>query len=245
METNDIQDIKECDAYYELLDKHADLVVKYDTIVKICKIVMHDIRSPLRFLSDVAESLTLEGVKQPEHVQRKHLKMLVETCQNLSHFGNNVLDWFISNKFEISLQQEKVNISETLRENIRIYENVIESNNNVLDLDFEDDIFVSTNKEISSIIIRNAIDNANKYTRDGVIKISVARWRQTVSVSIIDNGKGFDAEKLLEQIHDNVTVSHNLGFRIIHDMAKQVGLEYTISSKKGVGTNFALIYTQV
>lgn len=243
METNNNTDFRESDAYYELLDKHTDLLAKYDTIVKISKIVMHDIRSPLRFLSDVAESLTLEGLQQPEHEQRKHLKILVETCQQLSHLGNNVLEWFTNNKIEISLHRERVNIAETLRENIRIYENVIASNNNELELDFEDDIFVSTNREISSIIIRNAIDNANKYTRDGVITISVAACRQTVLVSIVDNGRGFDAEKLMEQIHNNVTVSHNLGFRIIHDLAIQVGLEYMISSKIGVGTTFTLVYT--
>lgn len=241
MEENEIENSA---AYTELLEKHTDLLAKYETIVKVCKIVMHDIRSPLRFLSDVAESLTLEELRQPEHEQRQHFNLLVETSRNLSLFGNNVLDWFVNNKIEISLQREIINISDILHENIQLYEKSINANNNQLELDFADGEYVTSNKEISSIIIRNAIDNANKYTTNGVLKIAVTKRDQTVLVSIIDNGKGFDSDKLLENIKNNVTVSHNLGFRIIHDMAKQVGLEYTISSKKGVGTNFTLMYTQ-
>lgn len=222
-------------------ESYNELLEKYNTLIKICKIVMHDIRSPLRFLGDVAESLNLDNLKHPDSIDRKNLETLKETSNNLYYFATNVLDWFINNKLEISLVKEETSLSEVAKEIIKVYDRQMRAKNNVLVTDFDESIIVLTNKEVSSIIIRNAIDNANKYTTNGVIKLITKRDGDDVLFIIRDNGKGFDYKKMLQNLNESsAAISHHIGFRIIHDMALQVGIKYELHSEKGVGTNFTL-----
>ena len=225
------------------LDSYNELLDKYNTLIKVCKIVMHDMRSPLRFLGDVAESLDVTKLNQPDSIDRKNLELLKDTSRNLYFFATNVLDWFINNKLEISLNKEKINLSNIANEIILIYDKQMKAKNNTLTTELDEAIFVESNKEISSIIIRNALDNANKYTTNGEIKIKVEKRTDYIVFSIEDNGKGFDYKKMLQNLDDSSpSVSQHMGFRIIHDLALQLGLTYDLKSEKGVGTTFSLKY---
>lgn len=222
-------------------ESYNELLEKYNTLIKVCKIVMHDIRSPLRFLGDVAESLHIDNLNQPNSTDRRNLELLKETSNNLYYFATNVLDWFINNKLEISLTKESINLSEIAHDIVAIYDTPIKTKSNTLVLDLDDTIWVDSNKEISSIIVRNALDNANKYTSNGEIKITVKKEADHILFSIKDNGKGFDYKKMLQNLNDsNPAVSQHMGFRIIHDLARQVGLSYELNSEKGKGTQFSL-----
>ena len=224
------------DAYNELLEK-------YNTLIKICQIVMHDVRSPLRFLADVAESLNSNPSNTENTVDRQRRQLLIETTNSLYLFTTNVLDWFVNNKIEISLNKEFINLPEVISEIIQVYEKSIQDKNNKLIITYSEDFFVYSNKEISSIIIRNAIDNANKYTKNGKIIIGLNKENNEIALSIKDTGRGFDHKNLLKNLHDsNPGITQHIGFRIIHDLAKQLGLKYELESEKGVGTLFVLRY---
>lgn len=227
----------------EIEHKYNELMNKYNTLVKVCKIVMHDIRSPLRFLGDVADSLDVEKINEPDSDARKKLKLVTETSRNLYLFGTNVLDWFINNKLEISVKKEDISLADVALEISQLYTKQIKLSNNTLITEVDKDIRVHSNKELSIIILRNALDNANKYTEGGEILLKTTKDDTSVYFSIIDRGRGFDHHKLLEKLQDNSpSSSQHIGFRIIHDLAKQAGLEYDLYSERGVGTTFTLKY---
>ncbi len=234
---------KAVDSYEEIEHKYKELLNKYNTLVKVCKIVMHDIRSPLRFLGDVADSLNLEKINEPDSDVRKKLNLVSETSRNLYFFSTNVLDWFINNKLEISVMKAEISLADIAEEISQLYARQIGLNNNTLITEVDKDIRVYSNKELSLIILRNALDNANKYTERGEILLKTTKDETTVYFSIIDRGRGFDHHKLLEKLQDNNPyASQHIGFRIIHDLAKQAGLEYDLNSERGTGTTFTLKY---
>ena len=224
-------------------DSYDELIEKYNTLIKVCKIVMHDVRSPLRFLGDVAESLDLDKVSDPESEHRKNLLLLIDTCRNLYFFSTDVLDWFVNNKLEISLMKENLSLDIVIQEIIGLYDKQIKKKHIKLILDIDKGAVVYTNKEISSIIFRNALDNAIKYTNDGQIKITLQKESDIISLCIEDTGKGFDHKRLLHNLSDsNPATAQHIGFRIINDLAIQVGVLYELTSEKGVGTTFILKY---
>lgn len=235
---NPVEEYRQTDAkYQELLDR-------YNTLIKVCKIVMHDIRSPLRFLGDVAESLDVDKLNEPGSDARKKLALVTETSRNLYFFGNNVLDWFINNKLEISVTEEYISLLEVAEEIMGLYEKSIREKNNRLVIDIDKNLTVYSNKELAVIILRNALDNANKYTQDGQITLKVEKKGDEVLFLVQDQGAGFDHKKLLDRLKDdNPSASQHIGFRIIHDLARQAGLEYTLYSERGKGTTFTLKFT--
>lgn len=204
---------------------------------------MHDIRSPLRFLGDVANSLDVKNIHDPESVDRRNIELLKETSESLYLFASNVLDWFINNKIEISMMKEQISLAEVAKEVVRVYDKPIKAKKNRLIMDLDESVYVHSNKEISAIIIRNALDNANKYTTNGEIKLKVNKDKEGVVFSIEDNGRGFDHTKLMQNIAgESEEATQHLGVRIIHDLAIQVGITYKLKSQKGVGTIFSLRY---
>lgn len=225
----------------EIEHKYNELLNKYNTLVKVCKIVMHDIRSPLRFLGDVAESLDVEKLNEPDGDARKKLALVTETSRNLYFFGTNVLDWFINNKLEISVKKETITLKEVAEEISMLYARQIKLKNNKLLIDIDENLHVCSNKELAVIILRNALDNANKYTENGKINLITKKEKDSVTFSIIDQGRGFDHTRLLEKLQDNnPSASQHIGFRIIHDLAIQAGLTYHLHSEIGIGTTFTL-----
>lgn len=224
-------------------ESYTELCEKYNSLLKVCKIVMHDMRSPLRFLGDVAESLNLDNLNQPESNDKKNLELLKETSINLYYFATNVLDWFVNNNQQISLFKERVNLAELVYDLLKFYDKPIKIKGNALVTELDENVWVNSNKEISSIIIRNALDNANKYTTNGELRINVFIEKENAVISIQDNGKGFDYKKLLQNLGDsNPSMSQHVGFWIIHDLTQQSGLTYELNSEKGVGTTFTLKY---
>ena len=129
---------------------------------------------------------------------------------------------------------------------VAYYEKPIKAKNNLLISGLTEKAYVFSSREISSIIIRNALDNANKYTSDGEIRIRIEKNDKEVNLFIEDNGKGFDDQRLHRLLNDqdNESFPHT-GFKIIHDFAKQIGVNYGVTSTPGSGTSFKLTYSSV
>ena len=222
-------------------DSYDELLKKYNALIKICKTVMDDIRTPINFLGDATESIDLDKLDQPEGKDRKTLILLMETCRNLYTVTSDVLDWFNNSKVEVALIKEELNLAIAIEEIVNEYRGEIKSNNNFLVLELEEEVVVSNNKEICSLIIKNALENANKYTQNGQIKVTLQRELNEVVIYIQDTGIGFDNKKFLEKMDNrNPSIAQYMGYRIINDLAEQVGLTYELISEVGVGTTFVL-----
>lgn len=219
------------------------LELSYSTIEKVTGIVLHDLRSPLRFLSMVAGSLITDRKKMAEQDLDTTIKSLYSTSINVFQFTNSLLGWLIHNSKEMKVAKEKVNIKNLLKEIADVYSTVIEVNGNAFSMDIpKDDVFVLTNGNLLSIIIRNALDNANKYTYQGHIKLVFQQVDgNSVKVSVIDNGKGFDVNSLKKAQGDSKDeLSKGLGMVIIDELSQKMDIDYQYNSEVGKGTEFML-----
>ncbi|WP_165045557.1 tetratricopeptide repeat-containing sensor histidine kinase [Dysgonomonas sp. ZJ709] len=81
-------------------------------------------------------------------------------------------------------------------------------------------------------IIQEAVSNMMKHSKSSVCNITVTRIDSTVTVQIIDNGKGFDLNKK----------NKGLGLRIMEERAKYMNANIEINSKIGKGTEVKLTF---
>jgi signal transduction histidine kinase len=116
-------------------------------------------------------------------------------------------------------------------------------NKNELDIDIPEGLVFRTDPKLLFIIIRNAVDNANKYTHHGRIHIAAGVQNNILTLKVSDTGRGMDAEMVREMT--NIEERHrqgfkersSMGFYIMGMLTHKLGGTYTIDSLKGKGTS--------
>lgn len=69
---------------------------------------------------------------------------------------------------------------------------------NSLTIKGSSDIVIEGDRQLLQIILRNLIDNANKYMRNGQITVAVSLRGTVAVIKVSDTGQGFSADKLDE-----------------------------------------------
>ena len=126
----------------------------------------------------------------------------------------------------------------------KMYGFSLEGNKNTLVTDISAELSFITDSKLLFLVLRNAIDNANKYTSNGTITVSASRQNDNLQLMISDTGRGMKedlVQQLIELQHGNVQLSYkerkSLGFYIMAMLIKKLGGSYTITSIKGRGTH--------
>jgi signal transduction histidine kinase len=106
----------------------------------------------------------------------------------------------------------------------------------VLDVEQPLDRLESTVEGTIFAIIEEAVNNAQKYSEAQQIMVRIARFGETLVVTVRDNGKGFDL-KAVESTYDQ---RGSLGLVNMRERAELIGGHLEIDSKPGRGTTVTL-----
>ncbi|HXE52963.1 MAG TPA: HAMP domain-containing sensor histidine kinase [Tepidisphaeraceae bacterium] len=119
-----------------------------------------------------------------------------------------------------------------------------------LEFDVSPDAVIDSDRELLSIMLRNLIENALKFTGDGMVRVAVerqpadAKRRWTIAVS--DQGPGIEPE-MVRRMFDAFQRGNargqpgvGLGLAIISDAARLLGAELQVESVVGQGTTFRI-----
>ncbi len=134
------------------------------------------------------------------------------------------------------------------------FDEALLAHNNNLELPADQGREIYTNHELLKAILRNLIDNANKHTRKGRIRISWQEDKDTgLQLCISDTGNGMSALELNNirrriahfQEPTAIRPGSQLGYQLIIDFAARLGLALHIDSEKGIGTTVTISGIQV
>lgn len=84
-------------------------------------------------------------------------------------------------------------------------------------------------------IVQEALSNIRKHADASQASVTIERNHQSLSVTIVDDGKGFQA-----QDHVNARNTRHVGLLIMKERAERVGAECKIDSEPGRGTRVSL-----
>jgi len=211
-------------------------------------IVAHDIKSPLIAL------VKFTGIfkKQYHRLSEKQIKESIEdihsTLNNSYNYLTNLLNWsrFQIGRFEFN--PAKINISELIDENIKYFElNTSEKAINILG-HYEKQIYAYADYEMISIVLRNLISNAIKFTnKGGNINISVLQNEQQITIEVEDDGVGMKKASLEKMFHIEIIEKTKgtenedgtgLGLILCKDLVNKNGGDITVESSPGIGSKF-------
>ncbi|HKO81886.1 MAG TPA: ATP-binding protein, partial [Chitinophagaceae bacterium] len=215
-------------------------------------VLTHDIRSPLKFLSfNISQLLELlPGVK--DEAMKKGLIAAYQCSNDVYKLVDEFVCWIQDNEKHLPVQPAQTMIYAVAEDARKMYGFSLEGNKNTLVTDIHAALNFITDPKLLFIILRNAVDNANKYTSNGTITISASRQNDNLQLIVSDTGRGMKEDmvrQLIELQYRNVQLSYkerkSLGFYIMAMLIKKLGGSYTITSIKGEGTHLCFMIPEL
>ncbi len=221
---------------------------------KLLLMVGHDLRSPLHFLGVLALDVRHSIANGEQNKIRSAAEEIHDTTRKLHAFVEEFSLWARLQDEQYNLRKRSFPISDLLEELRLFFEETLQAHNNSLELPINEDQEIHTNFELLKAILRNLIDNANKHTRNGCIRISWLKNNDTgPQLCISDTGNGMSSLELsnirrrIRQFQEPTATKpgSQLGYQLIIDFATRLDLSLYIDSEKGIGTTVTLSGIQV
>jgi signal transduction histidine kinase len=161
-------------------------------------VLLHDIRSPLLFLTQSSYRLN-NSLKSRYPNILEPANVLANTVKDLYILSSDYITWLKNRKTGNNPETETLKLFEVLEETLNFYRPIISSSNNNMHFNCaaeDKDKTFCTDGQLLRCVLRNLIDNSNKYTRNGEITVELKHSGQEGIITIHDNGKGLPARIL-------------------------------------------------
>jgi signal transduction histidine kinase/ligand-binding sensor domain-containing protein len=213
----------------------------------------HDIKSPLKYMTDAALSMVKRSDSQSgvEEI-KKQAQLLFDSGTRIYYFTDNLLQYIKLYARQGIIAMEPVNLYHVVDEKVRIFWEIAGQQSTTLQNQVASDVQVHSNGRLLGVIIHNIIDNAVKVTLNGTITITTKAKQQELHIIVSDTGPGM-AEELVAWCNTDTTGSsqHNghrdlpeymgMGLLIVKELLVLVNGRLHVDSKPQVGTSVHII----
>jgi len=211
---------------------------------KITMMIAHDLQSPLHFLNVLSDHVSRFATNNQLLEVKAGTEEIKKATGNIHAFVKEVNLWARSQHENFQPAQHSFSFNELAGELQQFFEDMVLLNHNALVLDCQEDVFVYTNRDILKAILRNLIDNANKHTRGGEVRLIFSNGENGPTLTVSDNGSGMLASELQKirrrlsnpVVNAPVEPNSRLGYQLIADFAHTLGFTMSVKSTKGTGT---------
>jgi len=214
----------------------------------IMSVISHDIRSPFTGVIGFCELLS-DDIKELDQEQIGDFsKKIQENAEEVLTLFENLLEWSNANLTEKEKNKEQVYPKEKVDEILRTYQLSIQKKGILVLNECDPNSFFLSDGTYVSIILRNLISNAIKFTPTGKkVTIHTQINQEHLLVIVSDEGVGIPREKLqqlFEYSKSKSTVGTDkekgtgLGLSVCKKYVDKLGATISVESELGVGTKF-------
>jgi two-component system, sensor histidine kinase ChiS len=240
---------KAYDSLEKLVDERTLELLQANKIKdKLLSIISHDIKVPFNSLRGIV-SLFNQGFINGEELGSVMKK--IESQMGITNLLiENVLLWVRSQMAGVIISVEPVSLGNLVNEHLSIYETTAAEKKIQLVNEIHNELCVNADKHVLSLVLRNLISNAIKYSfENGKVRISAHKADGHVSLSISDNGTGMSESTLTRLLqHEDLTselgtqneMGTGLGLMVSREYLLKMGSELTVESILGKGSTFRI-----
>ena len=202
--------------------------------------VSHEIKTPLAVIQNYSSLLNAENL--PEHERKEYAVAISAAAIRLNTLITNVL--------RLS-RLENQQLGGQLTECLLGFENIWEEKEIEIEPDIEDDVIITSDRELLLIVWNNLLSNAFKFTEEGgTVSVSLRTEDKNAVVSVKDTGCGMPPETVrhvFDKFYQGDT-SHSiqgngLGLALVKRIVDIVGGEIRVESEPGEGSTFTVKLT--
>jgi signal transduction histidine kinase len=212
---------------------------------KILMMVGHDLQSPLHFLSHLSK-INVEAVALKQHDKVGQVSQHIDSAtKKITTFVEEFSLWARVQDEAFNLRKTEFPMSTLIADLQDFSRDILHFSGNTLECSVADNYLLYTNMELLKAVLRNLIDNANKHTKNGLIRINCIGSGDSCQITVTDNGAGISEDRLkkinellFKARHATLAEPANgrLGYQFIADFAHRLQADISINSEKDRGT---------
>ena len=214
--------------------------------------VSHELRTPLNAIigfSEVMSTSAFGPLGNEKYIE--YSKDIQTSGRYLLAIISDILDMARLESGRVEIKPEVLNLSDSVYETVRVQNTDAEAAGITIEAHVSDSLEIYADRGAVRQILFNLLSNAIKFTvpNEGLVRIHAAATRETVQLTIEDNGIGIAEDALdkltrpFEQVQPQFTRDHKgsgLGLAISRSLAQLHGGDLTIASVSGVGTTVSV-----
>ncbi len=210
--------------------------------------ITHELKTPIAVAYAANDALLNFGGQTDEAKQRHYLTLCRQQLERLSGMVEQILSMSMERRRRFKLNIEPINLSELLQPVIEQQQLKADKPVTITTHIEPEDLTVQADRAHLSNILNNLIDNAVKYSpNEAHVEIDAS----STAISVTDHGMGIAADKLPHiydkfyrvptgDLHD--VKGYGLGLFYVKTMVEKHGWSIDVSSTKGEGTTFTIIF---
>lgn len=208
--------------------------------------VSHEMKTPLTVIQNYGTLLQSPGITEEQ--RQEYAKVITEQTKKMSVLITNILKLNKLENQQIFPKNERFELGEQLCECMLGFENAWEEKQIELDVNIQENVLISADKELLSLVWNNLMSNAVKFTpKGGTIAISLHQEGDKAIVMVQDTGCGMNAEtgknifkKFYQGDTSHATQGNGLGLALVKRVIDIMNADISVSSTVGVGTTFTV-----
>ena len=208
--------------------------------------VSHEMKTPLAIMQNYGRLLSAEELSDEKRIE--YAKEITESSRRLADMMTNILKLNRLENQKIYPKSERYNLTEQLCECLLQYESVWDKSGIEINTDIEEDVFISADSELLSLVWNNLLSNAFKFTRPGgKVTLSLKTDGEFALVGVSDTGIGMSSEvgahifeKFYQGDTSHATSGNGLGLALVKRVIDIMQYDVAVESAVGVGTTFTV-----
>ena len=208
--------------------------------------VSHEMKTPLAVMQNYGT--LLQAPDLPEEKRIEYAKAITDASRRLADMMTNILKLNRLENQQIYPNPTTFDLGEQLCESLLQYESTWERKNIEIETDIAEDVFVSADAELLSLVWNNLFSNAFKFTNEcGKVTLALTADDEYATVKISDTGCGMSAEvgahifeKFYQGDTSHATQGNGLGLALVKRVVDIMQGEIGVESAVGVGTTFTV-----
>ena len=208
--------------------------------------VSHEMKTPLAVMQNYGTLLQTPDL--PEEKRLEYAKAITDASRRLADMMTNILKLNRLENQQIYPSPTTFDLGEQLCESLLQYESTWERKNIEIETDIAENVLVSADAELLSLVWNNLLSNAFKFTGDGGrVSLALTADEAYVTVRVADTGCGMSAEvgahifeKFYQGDTSHATEGNGLGLALVKRVVDIMQGEIGVESAVGVGTTFTV-----
>ena len=214
---------------------------------RLMSIIAHDLRSPMANISALMSLFENEELDETE--RQELITELHRTVSSTAYLLDNVIGWASRSLESSPYEFSQIPVDELLTELEDSIRHEMESKGNTLELQLSGGAEIRCDRNILVFVIRNLLNNANKFTAGGTITLAAQVTAEEATIAVADTGVGM-SEDILKSLFEWNSRSGTpgtagekgagLALLFCRDFLQRLGGSLQVSSAPGTGTTFTV-----
>jgi signal transduction histidine kinase len=192
-----VEFIARTQANLHLADQYSEVKKLNDSKDQIFSIISHDLREPVGAIKALTDSVINNKRSYEEEKMFKLFKDINKQISSTFYILENLLLWAQSQRKIISVELGSFLVNHAVKANIQVLEKAATNKEIYIENNIPEDLEAYYDVNLISIVVRNLIANAIKFTPfGGKISIDIASEATFHTISVNDTGIGVSPERI-------------------------------------------------